>query len=492
MPKHTRKRRHMKQDLEVEVIVPKNKFKTLSERDRAEEAKLTEVLFGGASSFLKSLEEAEQEVGCSSTIVDSRIGETDSDDGTHKERSPAWVDEDDDIDVGIALDSQNRRLPDGGINSRTSEYKKLLEHKFETIVGTPKWASLDKKHEDSDSDSEIQRTCGFITKRAKYHLSESVLEYKKVKDLNYEFYAKGAQVNVVEYHPTSSVSLIAGSTGIATLFAVDGKQNDKLHNVAFQKFPILCAKFIKDGNNIVFGSRQNYIYNYDLMSTAATKITLPNSLTQCKHFIASPDGKYLVVIGKLGEIHLLSSATNERLALLKQDSDATSLCFNQQGNLLYGHSSTGEVTVWDMNMRRVKYKWIDDGCIHGTNITISNSNQFLATGSAEGVVNVYDTADIFLSKTPKPKKTLLNLTTSISDLKFNSSSEILGFSSEEVDTSLRLLHLGSLTVFNNFPSFGSKLGHITVFNFSPGSGYLSLGNRKSTVFLYRLKHYSTY
>ncbi|KRT86924.1 WD40 domain-containing protein, partial [Oryctes borbonicus] len=398
MSKHNRKRRHGKHEPEIEIIAPRNKFKTLNKHDPTEEAKLSEALFGGAEGFLESLEEAEQEVGASSPNVDSGIGETDSE-GERKARSPAWVDEEDeDIDVGIALDSQNRRLPDGGINSRSNEYKKLLKHKFETIIGKPKWASLDERHGD-DSDDEVLRTCGFVSKRIKTHLPESTLEYKKLKDLNYGLYAD-AQVNILEYHPTSSVSLVGGSTGIATLFAVDGR---------------------------------------------------------------------------LGEIHILSTASKERIALLKQDHSATSLCFNPQGSLLYSHSTTGEIVVWDTNMRRAKYKWIDDGCIHGTKITISNSNQFIATGSAEGVVNVYDAAEITLTKMPKPKKAILNLATTISDLKFNSSSEMLAFSSEEVDTAVRLLHLGSMTVFNNFPNFGTKLGHLTAISFSPGSGYLSLG-----------------
>ncbi|KAK9701360.1 hypothetical protein QE152_g30654 [Popillia japonica] len=489
MPKHNRKRRHNKYESEIEIITPKNKFKILNERHGAEEAKLSE-LFGGASAFLQSLEEAEHEVGTSTANVDSGIGETDSD-AEHKERSPVWLDEDDEVPVGTALDSQKRRLPNGGINSRSNEYKKLLKHKFEAIVGKPKWASLDKE-DNSDSDDDILRTCGFITKRSKSHLPESTLEYKKVKDLNYHLYADGSQVNVIEYHPTSSVSLIAGSTGIATLFAVDGKENSKIHNIAFQRFPIYCAKFINNGNNILLGSRHNYIYDYDLMATSPTRITLPQNLTQCKNFIISPNEKYFAVIGRLGEIHILSTATKERLGLLRQDHDVTSLCFSSQGNLLYTHSTAGEVIIWDMNMRRAKYKWIDDGCIRGTAITTSNSNQFLATGSAEGVVNVYDIADLTVTKTPKPKKIVLNLTTAITDLKFNSSSELLALSSVEVDTSVRLLHLGSLTVFNNFPSFGTKLGRINVVNFSPGSGYLSLGNKKSAVALYRLKHYSSY
>lgn len=103
MPKLTRKR---KSDIEVEVLAPKNKFKPFDEAAQQEEEKLSEILFGGSKSFLKSLEEAELE-GPSGSNVDSGVGEEDSSD-SEKERKPAWVDEDDGIDVGDALDIQGR------------------------------------------------------------------------------------------------------------------------------------------------------------------------------------------------------------------------------------------------------------------------------------------------------------------------------------------------------------------------------------------------
>lgn len=145
-----------------------------------------------------------------------------------------------------------------------------------------------------------------------------------------------------------------------------------------------------------------------------------------------------------------------------------------------------------MNMRRVKHKFIDEGCLQGTTIVASTSNQFLATGSAQGVVNLYNMEDVLQHKLPKPRKTILNLTTSINNLKFNPSSEILALSSAEVQNSIKLFHIGSATVFSNFPHFGTKLGHINALNFSPGSGYFAFGDRKSVVSLYRLKHFKNY
>lgn len=160
--------------------------------------------------------------------------------------------------------------------------------------------------------------------------------------------------------------------------------------------------------------------------------------------------------------------------------------------MLFGHSDTSEVTVWDMNTRRVRHKFIDEGCLKGTTITASSSNQFLATGSAQGVANLYNMEDVLKQKLPKPRKSILNLTTSITSLKFNPSSEILAFASYEIQNSIKLFHVGSETVFSNFPNFGKKMGYINALNFSPNSGYLAFGDRKSVVSLYRLKHFKNY
>ena len=56
--------------------------------------------------------------------------------------------------VQEALIKQNRRLPSGRPEKK---YIELLQNKFTNIVGTPKWAKLDReKEEDSDdSDNEL-------------------------------------------------------------------------------------------------------------------------------------------------------------------------------------------------------------------------------------------------------------------------------------------------------------------------------------------------
>ena len=138
--------------------------------------------------------------------------------------------------------------------------------------------------------------------------------------------------------------MVAGSSGVATFFAVDGKRNEKLHSIEFQKFPILCTKLTSDGTEAIFGSRYSHLFSYDLIAAKATRRQLPHGMTHLKYFVMSSDSKYMAAAGRFGEVHIMSTATKERIALLKQDSAATSLCFNQEGNILYGHSSTGSVT----------------------------------------------------------------------------------------------------------------------------------------------------
>lgn len=67
-------------------------------------------------------------------------------------------------------------------------------------------------------------------------------------------------------------------------------------------------------------------------------------------------------------------------------------------------SEHGEVHIWDMNTRMCVHKFVDDGCIVGTSISVSPTQQFLACGSSSGVVNLYNTSKLENTTIPKPDK----------------------------------------------------------------------------------------
>lgn len=89
----------------------------------------------------------------------------------------------------------------------------------------------------------------------------------------------------------------------------------------------------------------------------------------------------------------------------------------------------------------------------------------------------------------RPLKTFMNLTTTIDSLAFNTDSQILAMASRMKRDSLRLVHLPTCTVFSNWPTSRSPLHYVHSLAFSPGGGYLAIGNAKGRVLLYRLHHY---
>ena len=48
-----------------------------------------------------------------------------------------------------------------------------------------------------------------------------------------------------------------------------------------------------------------------------------------------------------------------------------------------------QVYVWDVARRCCVHRFADDGCVTGTALAVSPGHQYVACGSASGVVNVY-------------------------------------------------------------------------------------------------------
>ncbi|KAJ3615874.1 hypothetical protein Zmor_012233 [Zophobas morio] len=147
----------------------------------------------------------------------------------------------------------------------------------------------------------------------------------------------------------------------------------------------------------------------------------------------------------------------------------------------------GEVYVWDLSRRVCIHKFRDEGCLSGT--AVANSGRFIACGSRSGIVNIYDSAACMKTATPKPLKSVLNLTTRTDILAFNHDSQILLMASRAQRDHLKLLHTGSLSVFSNWPTASTPLRHVHASCFSPNSGYLAIGNDRGHALLYRLSHY---
>lgn len=325
------------------------------------------------------------------------------------------------------------------------------------------------------------------------NLAKGTIEIKILTSINKQTQSEGPLITSLQFHPTSTVALVAGVSGILSIFAIDGRENSKLHSMQYERFPIDTARFTREGEEIVLGSkRYAHCHVYDLIAGKTDRIPLPHGITNMKKFEVSPDGKLLALCGRRGEIYLLTSRTKELVNTLKMNERCNALAFTPDSRKLFTHGDGGEMYVWDVNSRTCIHRAFDDGCLSGTTVAVSPSGQFLATGSKQGVVNIYNVDTALQQKNPIPVKTILNLVTPITNLNFNPSSEILAMASSEKENSFRMVHLPSATVFSNFPTFQTKLFKPWTLDFSPNSGYLGIGNNKSNAFLCRLKHYGNY
>ena len=87
----------------------------------------------------------------------------------------------------------------------------------------------------------------------------------------------------------------------------------------------------------------------------------------------------------------------------------------------------GKVYMWDMGTRDCVHCFTDEGCLLGTKLSVSPSGSHLACGSDSGVVNVYSGEQCLrrdiesqLTSNPRPLKPVMNLTTAIDQVCFNS------------------------------------------------------------------------
>jgi len=316
------------------------------------------------------------------------------------------------------------------------------------------------------------------------------LVYRKLKDLNSGTHKEGAVIRGAEFHPTSTVGLVAGNNGTVTLFQVDGKENPKIQTINFQNFPIRTARFSKLGTEFIVGSQAHpHYFVYDMMIGKSIKV--PWRSRSGEHtsgkFEVSPDGRFLAFRGSHGNIHIVSAKTKELLKTLKMNDECQDLVFS--GSELWTTGAGGEVYMWDLRTFTALNKFTDDGSLSTTGIALSP--HYLATGSSSGVVNIYSLPSLRSSSKPKPEKILLNLTTVVEVMKFNPSGEALVMASTAKEGAVRIVHFPSMTVFENFPA-SHNLARINCVGFSPGGGYLSFGNNRGSASLFRLGHYLSY
>ena len=92
---------------------------------------------------------------------------------------------------------------------------------------------------------------------------------------------------------------------------------------------------------------------------------------------------------------------------------------------------------------------------------------------------------------PKPRKTLQNLLTTVRDVEFNRTGELMAFATGETANGVRVAHVPTMNVFSNFPA-AAAIAKPRSIAFSPFSGYFAVADSKDLVSLFRLNHYENF
>uniref|UniRef100_A0A182PD37 Uncharacterized protein n=1 Tax=Anopheles epiroticus TaxID=199890 RepID=A0A182PD37_9DIPT len=459
-----------------------------------QEEELMSLVFGGKQQLVSQLATSENEDEPSKASKpgnktnDPPVGHPEG--KVKSKRRAVWHDSDDDDNEEDAANRKRNKFSREELPEQLTKERRRKE--FEQVVGKPKWADLDRVRE-ADSDEEMLQTVGHVVKgTASQGLPKGMIELKKLKNLNRETKAEG-EITSICFHPTSMVAIITGKRGLVSIVTVDGVRNEKLHTILLQKMRVVCGRLSPDGNEAIFGSFRKFYHVYNLLSGQSDTLRIPERETyMMKNFRISRCGKFIASAGEFGEVHLMSAKGKEVLQTIQLRYPCQSLGFTPDSRYLLCHSNDAEVSVFSMEQRRIVNVFVDDGCVNGSCIAVCPNGQFVATGSRQGVVNLYPLDVLLTQKQPVPLKTFNNLTTYIDSLSFNATSELLAIASSTVKNAVKLIHVASRSVYRNFPVHMTHLGHVTAAEFSPSGGYLALGTKESTVLLYRVKHYPNY
>ncbi|KAF9447048.1 WD40 repeat-like protein [Macrolepiota fuliginosa MF-IS2] len=384
-------------------------------------------------------------------------------------------------------------------------------------------------------------------------LPSGTLSIERLRDANLSTQNTGSgEVKLVAFHPSDKVPILCVGTADrrVRLYNIDGHTSPLLQTLHIPSLPLTSptsALFHPSGSSLLLSGPRPYFFTHDLQTGLTTRhdrglwgttfshssSTLDVGIKRSRNARAdpgaesvhmssfSPTGELLAVAaGKGAQVHLVDwkSGAGQVVGSLKcagggsvsglwwfdGSSTSTSPSLGDVGDVgsrrhLAVLTSDAEVYLWDVAEQRCVRRWKDEGGFRGAGRVLAGTQTgvgggYMAVGSSSGLINVYNPSSYSLhpselDRTPKPIKSIGNLTTAISSLKFNHDAQLLAIASREKKDSMRLIHLPSLTSFANWPTQSTPLGTVTAIDFSPKSEYVAIGNSRGRVLLYHLREY---
>jgi U3 small nucleolar RNA-associated protein 18 len=466
---------------------------------------------------------------------------------------PAWIDSDDDrLTVSLASNTRLRKLRETEADDIISgrEYIRRLRKQYERLHPTPAWAEYARKRrkttksdgsDGSGSDSDISMDDGSSTvqplaslhrsggqlvnirsnsasKRRK--LRPEVIDIQRTKDVA----GHGeSSVDTLQFHPYYPLLLSAGPSSTVHLHHISPhppNPNPLLTSLHLKGTPLHTAAFCctrpnaavseEDSTRIFLSARRRYFHTWSLASGSVSKISRPMygdlkaEQRTMENFKLSPCGRYIGLVGSArkggGSINVLSAESMQWVCSCRIDSGGgvADFAWWRDGNGFTVAGKNGEVSEYDIARASVVMRWLDEGAVGTTVISLGGEgsgklggDRWVAVGSSSGIVNIYDRREFNESAVPamRPKalKAFDQLTTPTSHLTFSADGQLLVFASRWKRDALKLVHLPSCSVYRNWPTDKTPLGRVTSVALSPDGMYLAVGNEQGKIRLWEIR-----
>jgi U3 small nucleolar RNA-associated protein 18 len=440
----------------------------------------------------------------------------------------AWADPDDEelqVDLTVRNRTKKLRRFDAEATVTGVEYEKRLRDQFVALHGSASWAEERPAISDDDSSSDDEDTglnelpatsARPIVDSASRGLRPGKLDIKALQRVEIPALAtekanpektvseKAAVVQSLQFHPDSELMLTAGLDKTLRIFSVDGTDNTKVASYFFKNFPISGAAFTPDGSQILLTGRGFKMWGLDVRTGEPMHIQHHSSLQHEKFsgLITGPcpsdaptlrANQMYAVQGDAGSLLICDVASKQPIRTLRMSVPGVAAVFSSERDVLYSADKDCTIYEWDLGTgrckQRLKAAWATGiESLAFRRVTPHASTPVLAVGTVSGNIDLYDVGMPTISA--EPWKSIGNLTTMVTSLRFHPEGEVLLGASKFKKDSLRMMHCATATVFQNWPTMKTPLNRVTSVDFSRQGGLVAMANERGKVLLYQLRHYA--
>ena len=432
---------------------------------------------------------------------------------TQARPAPVWEDSDDEnVHVAVASKAMLRKLREDEEEIKVSgkDYEARLRQQHSKLNPRASWATKSSSkdaRQASEATEDLLTRAGGLLSSSRQMIPSGRLETTRLKDAN-QAEPSEAVIRSVEFHPGGQLLMAASLDRHLRFFSIDGVDNPRVQSIFLEDMPVQQAAFAAGGAQIVATGRRSFFYVLDLETAKIERVAgiFGRDEKSFESFAASPISQTAAFFGRDGVVPLVSLSSRQSIGSLKMNGTVRAGAFSSDGTELLTSGSDGVVYLWDLKMQRCRERYIDEGSISGAALACSSDGKTFASGSSSGIVNVYQhpsssemqrksTTTTTHTGEPQrplplcPIRALPHLTTTADAVQFSPDGQLLAIASRMKRDSLRLIHVPTLTAFSNWPTSRTPLQYVHSVCFSPGGGYVAVGNAKGRVVLYRLHHY---